>query len=452
MRILLLQPPLEDFYTTPIRLYPLGLLYTAAVLRRAGHEVTLVDALTPLKKRTLALPAGLRHLRPFLGATPHFFSHYYRFGREDEALLTEIAAARPDAVGISSQFTAYYKNVDDLVPRIKRAVGCPVFIGGHHATAFGAECLKRTPSLDAVCIGPAETGIRHLTLGREGPLLAEAVDWRTLTPAHDLVEPERYLIGRIPYASLQCTRGCPHGCDFCGVEKMFGRRLRCRSVDHVLWEMQLLHARGVRIFNFEDDNLTLRRSWFKALLLAIRATPRLAGIELTAMNGLCYPTLDAEILELMQTAGFQRLNLSFVTGDPGLRQAYNRPHVGEGLDTVITRAQRLGLQVTVYIILGLPGQNEREIKTSIDYLLDLGVLVGPSIFYIPPGTPVYDRLDLPAATRADWNLYRSTAFAVESALLPRAKLIELFIYVRQENLRRLRLPSLRKNVLVPDGL
>ncbi|HQG44979.1 MAG TPA: hypothetical protein PLG50_04925, partial [bacterium] len=107
---------------------------------------------------------------------------------------------------------------------------------------------------------------------------------------------------------------------------------------------------------------------------------------------------------------------------------------------------------TVYIILGLPGQNEREIKTSIDYLLDLGVLVGPSIFYIPPGTPVYDRLDLPAATRADWNLYRSTAFAVESALLPRAKLIELFIYVRQENLRRLRLPSLRKNVLVPDGL
>ncbi len=452
MRILLLQPPIEDFYTTPIRLYPLGLLYGAAVLRQAGHEVTLVDALTPLKKRTLRLPANLAYLQPFLGTTPHFFSHYYRFGREDAALLAEIAAWRPEAVGLSSQFTAYYKNIDELVPQIKRSAGCPVFIGGHHATTFAADCLQRTPALDAVCRGPAETGLHHLTLGRKVPLLAGAADWRALTPAHDLLDPQNYRIGRSPYASIQSTRGCPHSCDFCGVEQMFGRRLVCRSVDHVLEEMHLLRARGVRIINFEDDNLTLRRSWFKALLLAILAAPQLAGIELTAMNGLCYPTLDGEILELMAAAGFKRLNLSFVTRDPELRKAYHRPRSGEPLEAVVGRARQLGLQVTVYIIIGLPGQTFDEIKSSIDHLLDLDVLVGPSIFYLPPGTPLYDHLELDATTRADWNLYRSTAFAVESTLLPRARLVELFTYVRQENLRRLPPPSPDKNLLVPDTL
>jgi len=452
MRILLLQPPLEDFYTTPIRLYPLGLLYVAAVLRRAGHEVTLVDALSPLKKRTLALPTNLGHLRPFIDSAPHFFRNYYRFGREDESLLEEMAAWRPEAVGIASQFTAYYKNIHELAPRIKQRLGCAVFIGGHHATAFAAECLERTPALDGVCIGPAETGLGHLVPGQMAALVGEQIDWRTLTPAHDLADPALYRIGRTPYASLQCSRGCPQGCDFCGVANMFGRAMTWRPVENVLEEMRGLYRRGVRLFNFEDDNLTVRRTWFQDLLQGIRADSRLAGIELTAMNGLAYPTLDGEILTLMKQAGFRRINLSFVTRDVALRQDYHRPHQGEALETVVRKAQQLGLMVTVYLIIGLPGQSFAEIRASVDHLLDLGVLVGPSIFYIPPASPLYERLELPPATRADWDLYRSTAFAVESAELPRARLVELFSYIRAENLRRLPPPPLEKKLLAPDSL
>ena len=32
MRVLLIQPPIEDFYLTPIRTYPLNLIYLASVL------------------------------------------------------------------------------------------------------------------------------------------------------------------------------------------------------------------------------------------------------------------------------------------------------------------------------------------------------------------------------------------------------------------------------------
>ncbi len=437
MRILLLQPAIEDFYTTPIRFYPLGLLYTAAAMREAGHEVRLVDALTPLHKRTLALPRALAHLRPYLGRSPHFFNRFYRFGREDESLLQEVRNWQPDAVGLSSQFTAYYKNVHEIAGRIKAERDLLLFIGGHHATVFGAECRRRTPAIDAVCTGPAETGLQEIHDRAGAPLVKGAVDWRSLRPAHDLLPADLYRIGRSRYASLLCSRGCPNGCDFCSVDRMFGRSLSYRPVEEVMSEMRFLHERrGVRIFNFEDDNLTGRMAWFREFLQGVTREPLFADIELTAMNGICYPGLDEETLGLMRRAGFKRLNLSLVTQDPGLRRRYHRPH-GEGeLEEVIARAQRLGLFVTIYLIIGLPGQSYAEIRGTIDHLLDLGVLVGPSIFYLPPASPLYDRLELPAQLLAEWELYRSSAFAVESAELPRAALIELFSYVRAENLRR----------------
>ncbi len=437
MRILLLQPPIEDFYTTPIRFYPLGLLYAAAVLGEAGHKVRLIDALTPLKRRTLALPPDFSHLKPFLGAAPQFFKHYYRFGREDKALLDEIKACQPDAVGISSQFTAYYKNVDEIASLIKEETGCMIFIGGHHATAFSNECRRRTPAIDAVCPGPAESGLQYVLDCGKKPLVSGEIDWRMVRPAHALVDPHEYRIGRRRYASLLCSRGCPQGCDFCGVERMFGRRMSYRPVEAVLAEMRYLYEeRQVRIFNFEDDNLTIRRVWFQEFLREVIAEPHFADIELTAMNGMCYPTLDEETLRLMWRAGFRRLNLSYVTRDPQLRSDYHRPQSGEQLEEVIIQAQHLGLFVTVYFIIGLPGQTFLEIRETIDYLLSLGVLVGPSIFYIPPASPLYDRLTLPEATLADWNLYRSSAFAVETAQLSRVQLVELFNYVRTENLRQ----------------
>ena len=442
MRILLLQPAIEDFYTTPIRFYPLGLLYTAAVLREAGHEVHLIDALTPLRKRTLALPRALAYLRPYLGRSSHFFNRYYRFGREDEALIAEIRAWQPDAVGLSSQFTAYYKNIHEITVRIKREMDLFLFIGGHHATIFNTECRRRTPAIDAVCTGPAETGLPVIR-GREGtPLINGAVDWRRLRPAHDLLAADLYRIGRSRYASLLCSRGCPNGCDFCSVERMFGRTLSYRPVEEVITEMRFLYEqRGVRIFNFEDDNLTGRMAWFGEFLQEVIREPLFADIELTAMNGICYPGLDDEILGLMRRAGFKRLNLSLVTQNPGLRRRYHRPQ-GEGeLAEVVARAQRLGLFVTVYLIIGLPGQSIAEIRATIDHLLDLGVLVGPSIFYLPPASPLYERLELPAQLLDEWELYRSTAFAVESAELPRAALVDLFCYVRAENLRRRHPPA-----------
>jgi hypothetical protein len=55
MNILLIQPPVQDFYQTSIRTQPIGLAYLAASLRTHGHEVEILDCQTE-KKRSIPIP------------------------------------------------------------------------------------------------------------------------------------------------------------------------------------------------------------------------------------------------------------------------------------------------------------------------------------------------------------------------------------------------------------
>jgi radical SAM superfamily enzyme YgiQ (UPF0313 family) len=340
---------------------------------------------------------------------------------------------------------------------IKRKLGFPVIVGGNHATVFAPEIRRRTPEIDFVLEGPAEeclppfltkTGWSPQAMKRDGQakdgsdktVLMERPDWRKIQPAHHYLRGEDYRIGRKNYISLSASRGCPYSCDFCSVHRMFGRDIRYREIDAVLAEMRANYARKeTRLFNFEDDNLSFDRIWFLEFLAALASDREMKGIELTAMNGLCANTLDEEVLAAMRRAGFREINLSLVTQSRELQKRYGRPYLFDRFDrfdSLIRTAQKISFLITVYVILGLPGQSYAEVKESIDYLLGLGVLVGPSVFYLAPGSRLYEEMGVPEEVKNDWNLYRSSAFAIETSGITRGQLLELFSYVRRKNLEK----------------
>jgi radical SAM superfamily enzyme YgiQ (UPF0313 family) len=436
MKVLLIQPPLEDFYTTPIRLYPLGLLYGARVFEDSGWEVDILDCLSPLKKRRMPIPKNFDYLIPFM-ENPYFFKNYYRFGISDEEIVSRIRASSPDLIGISSQFTAYYQSVEELARLIKKNFRLPVFIGGNHASAFLEETKLRTPEIDHVLAGPAEDCLPKFLRELGSNPSQEPLDWKRMMPCHRLLAGDVYRIGKKNCVSMIASRGCPYSCEFCSVHLMFGREINYRPLEQVIQEMRWNYAqKNTRIFNFEDDNLSFDRQWFSQFLKEVNRDSVLKDVELTAMNGICYPTLDDEILSEMRRAGFKQLNLSLVTQSQELKRKYHRPHPLCDFESLIQTAKKIGFFITVYVIIGLPGQPFEEIKTSVDYLLELGVLVGPSVFYLPPGSNLYERLELPPEIKNNWNLYRSSAFALETELLSRAQLIDLFTYARMKNLEK----------------
>jgi radical SAM superfamily enzyme YgiQ (UPF0313 family) len=445
-KVLLIQPPIEDFFTTPIRLYPLGLLYVARVFELLGFEVEILDCLNPLKKTRIPLPEKFSYLQPYLD-NPYFFQQYWRFGWPLEKIITRVREFSPDLIGISCSFAAYYRSLDELARALKTKFSIPIILGGNQASCLAEQIKAKTPEIDEVIRGQAEISLPvylRENYAEKSSLEARTaeeshIDWKDLWPAHHVVNPDYYRIGQKNYVSLQASRGCPQNCSFCNVHLVFGRKVDYRPVASVIEEMRWAYLhREVRIFNFEDDNLSFDREWLVEFLLAVSRDQVLEGIELTFMNGLGYENLDEDILWLMRQAGVRKLDLAWVSGNPTLRQKYHRPQKKDETEfmKLLQTARKLGFFVTVYLILGLPGQTKEEIVETTEKLLKLDLLVGPSVFYLTPGCELHRSLNLPAELKDDWDMYRSTAFAVETEHLKRENLIELFLYIRKRNLEK----------------
>jgi hypothetical protein len=58
------------------------------------------------------------------------------------------------------------------------------------------------------------------------------------------------------------------------------------------------------------------------------------------------------------------------------------------------------------------------------------------VFYLAPGSRLYEEMAVSPEVKEDWDLYRSSAFAVETDTLSRAELLSLFSYIRARNLEK----------------
>src|SRR3990170_949853 len=67
MKVLLVQPPIQDFYDTDVRLQPIGLCYLKAAVKKHLPDVEIVirDYHGSFGRKTAPLPNALAYLRAF---------------------------------------------------------------------------------------------------------------------------------------------------------------------------------------------------------------------------------------------------------------------------------------------------------------------------------------------------------------------------------------------------
>ncbi|MFH0788785.1 MAG: B12-binding domain-containing radical SAM protein, partial [Pseudomonadota bacterium] len=67
MKLLLIQPPIQDFYDTALRLQPLGLAYLKAAVKKHLPEVEVIikDFHQGRGRRTIALPKAFTYLKDY---------------------------------------------------------------------------------------------------------------------------------------------------------------------------------------------------------------------------------------------------------------------------------------------------------------------------------------------------------------------------------------------------
>ena len=292
MKVVLAVP--QWFTQRPIQ--PMGLLYLASVLRRAGHSVRIIDG------------------------------EVERIGHD--ALVDIVAAERPDLFGMTTT-TAQATWAFALAEALKRRVpGTFVGLGGPHASSLPERSLQEAPSLDAVVFGEGEQTIleimdrlrsRDTLEGVHGTAfrdkdgivvnvsreLVEDLDSLPF-PAWDLIPMQKYVASTSfpnkvkQYTNIFTSRGCPYGCTFCGAKTTWTRKFRARSPENVIAEIEEVYTRfGIPNFFISDDLFTLKRK--RVLEICNLIIEKKLPITWTCLSRV--NTVDREMLALMKKAG-----------------------------------------------------------------------------------------------------------------------------------------------------
>jgi anaerobic magnesium-protoporphyrin IX monomethyl ester cyclase len=414
--ILLVQPPVHDFYLTAKRTIPYGLALIAAVLRKHQFSVAILDGLSTAKSRVLPWPQELNHLQPFYGRADispfALFHQFRRFGYSFEHIARQSRDSDAYLVGISSPFTAYSDTALQTAAAVRKALPQAVIVlGGHHPTALPEKVMEH-PAVDYVLRGDGEIGLpllaRAIRAGvtpddipglvrrlHDGRLLipppASCPDLETLPPpALDLIDRRHYRRAGRHCLTLCATRGCPLHCTYCAVNSAGGQDLRRRSVSAVMEEIEAaFNDREIGFIDFEDEHLGADREWFKILLKRLHQRFGRQMPELRAMNGLFAPSLDEETIRLMQRAGFKTLNLALVTTCATQLRRFRRPDARVDFDRVLNSAERHGLTAVAYVIVAGPEQKPADGVDDLLFLAARRVLAGVSVFYPAPGSSDY---------------------------------------------------------------
>jgi len=458
MKIYLIQPPLEDFYATPLRNIPQGLLSLAANLSQ--HELRLLD-LRSGKPHKIELPSELKPVRQFYRSddvSPFgLYKDYYRFGLS-KAEIKLVLPKDGDLYLISSLFTTYAETTYELIQLIREsATMAKIIVGGAQATIQPEELLQY--GADFVIRAEGEVALRLLLeeLRKTQPDLTRIpnLSWRVSDgivrhnpvkyiadldaqpfPDYRLPGVSSYYYQKKPHAMLITSRGCPYRCAYCCIHQTMGSRYRVRSVENVLSEISQKIEQGFRSFDFEDDHLGGDRSWFLALLNGIRQ--RFAGhdIVLHAMNGITVTNLDEEILSAMWQAGFRSLNLALVSPSEARQRQIRRPFGTEQYFRVAETARRLGFFITTYLIIGLAGDRAADLLEAILLLASFPTLIGLALFYLVPGTETFRQMASQGQIPPSPLCYRSAFYPIDSEDCDRTAAMTLFRICRILNFMR----------------
>jgi radical SAM superfamily enzyme YgiQ (UPF0313 family) len=219
-------------------------------------------------------------------------------------------------------------------------------------------------------------------------------------PAWDMIDPSDYPyapIGafskKMPLTSISTTRGCPYMCTFCANNTIMGRKVRARSTEIVLEEMDLLYKRyGIREFQIIDDNFTSRKALTMGVCRGI--IDRGWDIGISFPNGVRLSTLDEEILHLLEKAGCYSLGLGIESGSPrtlkNMKKAQSVDEIREKVNLIYRSSK---IRTTGFFIIGYPTEEKGDILQTIRLSKELPINRAQFTICLPvPGSEMTEKL------------------------------------------------------------
>jgi radical SAM superfamily enzyme YgiQ (UPF0313 family) len=378
--ILLINPWIYDFAAYDFWLAPLGLLSLAALLRKNGHAIQMIDCLrgpSPLS----TFPRSGKQPKRFPSGHGHFFKEplqkppplrsiprrYNRYGISVEELRNDLQKRIwPDLILVTSMMTYWYPAVFDIIRILKEEIpGVPIILGGNyvtlcpeHAQLAGADLLVR---------GEGESQLPKILkdfLGQDSTFQVNPLELDSYPyPAYDLYEHREQI-------SILTSKGCPFHCSYCA-SHLINPGYRRRNPMKVVEEIAYWHkGYGIKHFSFYDDALLIEPEG-----MAIPLLNEIIRRELTCQfhcpNGLHLREVTGDMAKLMFKAGFRTIRFGFETADVRRQLDTGGKVTNDHLERAVAYLLEAGYapqDIGVYLLCGLPGQTAREVHETINYV------------------------------------------------------------------------------------
>ncbi len=372
MKILLIYPYFieERIRDDDVKAVPIGLYSVAAVLKENHYDVEVLD--------------------------------WHEINRTPEKVKEALTFKKPDVIGFSVLHGNRWGAIDiartakRLNPKVKTV------FGGIGATFLWSHLLTHFPEVDYVVLGEGEwtflnlvrhfeekqdqgmAEIRGIAYREEGKILKTG-EPDSLRDLDSLPIPAKYFT----YPHVASSRGCAWNCSFCGSPEFWGRKIRWRSPEKFVEELELLFRKGVTFFYFSDDTFTIDPK--RVIEICKRIIQHNLKIAWYAISRVDHA--DEEMLYWMRRAGCIQISYGVESGSEKIRKTLGKPVTTEQIQRAFVLTTQYGILSRAYFIYGAAGETWETIRETIDLMENIKPM--SAIFYILdvfPGTKLYSEL------------------------------------------------------------
>jgi anaerobic magnesium-protoporphyrin IX monomethyl ester cyclase len=392
MKVQLIHPPLylNVHAMTALRpSLPLGLAYIGAVLREAGYEVSMLDAVAEAPEQVTQSEKKKQLFA--LGLTPQ--------------QIVDRLDPEADVFGLTNMWTFSWPLVRELIQKMKaRFPDKPIVCGGEHFSGLPELSMQQAP-LDYIVRGEGEEGALEVFNGIR--LGADKVDWSAVPgiwyrkpdgtpvesasarariqavddipwPAWDLIDIDVYNeqgfingLNQGKTIPILATRGCPYQCTYCASPNMWTTRWYAREAKDVVDEMQFYKEHyGATNFPFQDLTAILKRDWIIEFCNELKA--RKLNVTWQFPSGTRCEVIDDEVAQLLAETGGKSLALAPESGSERTRKLIQKRMKTEALLSACKASAKAGLNVTAFIVIAFPHDTAEDLQHTKKLARQLG--------------------------------------------------------------------------------
>ena len=304
-----------------------------------------------------------------------------------------------------------------------------VVMGGYHPTFNFIETLE-DENVDIVIRGEGEYIMLNLVQALENQSSlhdVKGIVFEDKNSKEIVVNPEAPLIqdlDELPFPALNLlpmkkyrlldmdthmttmitTRGCPMQCSFCSSAAMHGKKIRERSVENIVDEIEYLKTNyDIDTIAFMDDTFTLK----KRKVMAICDEILKRNIEIMWGCTSRVDTLDEKLLKKMKEAGCITIFIGVESADQQQLDNMCKNTTIAKIENAFKIAHKLKIRTIASVALGMPGDTKEIMNKTVKFVHKLKPNYAIYSLATPyPGTKFYkEAFEKNLIKIKDWSKY-----------------------------------------------